>query len=495
MNKDTMDSREDWECSLTSRFEDDIRLPSDENWNDIQQDLFPRKKRRFVTLWIAASLILLGGLGIVFFQKSTYSENEIKAKNEIKNKEIKPKISEKNSTKNPIQKVVLTEKNEQSIIQKRESKVENLINQSTSIHNKQRRSNSLNKRTSNQINKSGKSTKDVIVEGKKQNQKTNSSVNTTLTSEVCDNRYEENTKLEKIDAQTTLLSNITSENFSANAKFPDTIINLKLLPIQLISISKKSIIQQTESKDKVGFKPYLSIQFSPLIGRNIRIISGTFNSDNTNSNALGDRRVSLPKYGFQTALNYHFNKRLYINTGFQFAGGDFQSRWFFKYLQIDPNTNDVRLKTTSGEASTTDPILIQNITNGTSGIYKLRINHAFSLYTFPLGITYRFTEQRFSPYFRTGLNMEFFGKRTISIDVLENGIERNIELNLNRPNNRLNLQAMLALGFETRIKSNWSFFAEAGYFIPLNQFVNANGYSVRMSGLSILGGVRYDLKK
>jgi hypothetical protein len=54
---------------------------------------------------------------------------------------------------------------------------------------------------------------------------------------------------------------------------------------------------------------------------------------------------------------------------------------------------------------------------------------------------------------------------------------------------------MLALGFETRIKSNWSFFAEAGHFIPLNQFVNANGYSVRMAGSSILGGVRYDLKK
>jgi hypothetical protein len=78
--------------------------------------------------------------------------------------------------------------------------------------------------------------------------------------------------------------------------------------------------------------------------------------------------------------------------------------------------------------------------------------------------------------------------------VLENGITRNVELNLNRPNNRLNLQAMLALGVETRIKSNWSFFAEAGYYVPLNQFVNANGYSVRVAGSSILGGVRYDLK-
>ena len=91
--------------------------------------------------------------------------------------------------------------------------------------------------------------------------------------------------------------------------------------------------------------------------------------------------------------------------------------------------------------------------------------------------------------------MEFFGRRSLSLDVLENGITRNIELNLNRPNNRLNLQAMVTLGIENRIKGNWSFFTEAGYYVPLNQFVNANGYSVRMAGSSILGGIRYDFKK
>lgn len=495
MNKDNINSTDDWEGKLASRFDENIQLPPDKNWKNIEQELFPTKKRIFAALWIAVSIIFLGGMVFFFLQKSSISENEIKVKNATQNNEKRTKKPEKKSTKNPIQKLVLTEKNEHSIIQKQESKVENLINQSPSIQNKERRSNSSNNRTSNQINKSGKYSKDFIAEGKKQNQKTNSSKNTTLTSEVSDNRYEENTKLEKIDAQTILLSNMTSENLSANAKFPNTTINLKFLPIQLISISKKTIIKQTESKDKVDFKPYLSIQFSPLIGRNIRIVSGSFNSDNTNSNALGDRRSRLPKYGFQTNLNYHFNKRLSLNAGFQWAGGDFQSRWFFKYLQIDPTTNDIRLKTSSGEASTTDPTLIQNITNGTSGIYQLRINHAFSLYSIPVGIAYRFTNKRFSPYFRSGLNLEFFGRRSLSLDVLENGIARNIELNLNRPNNRMNLQAMLAFGVETRIKNSWNIFAEAGYYVPLNHFVNSNGYSVRMAGSSILGGVRYNFKK
>jgi hypothetical protein len=494
MNKDTLNSKEDWEGALASRFEEDIQLPPDQNWDNLQQELFPTKKRRFVALWIAASLILLGVLGIVFFQKSTKSEKEIKAKNETQNKEIRPKNLKKNSSNNPQQKVVLNEKAEESKI-KRESNVSNELNQSVSNQTKNSEPANSETRSSNSKNKSGKSTKSKRNISKKQNQTTNSSANLTLTKEIGNNKNEESINNVNSDIETILNSNNSSENSSKNARIQDATIRLKLLPIQFNSTTQSSPIHEVAKKDKTDFKPYLSLQVAPLIGRNIRIISGTFNSDNTNSNALGERRTPLPKYGYQTTLNYHFNKRLSLNAGFQWAGGDFQSRWFFKYLQIDPITNDVRLKTTSGEASTTDPTLLQSITNGTSGIYKLRINHAFSLYSIPVGITYRFTDERFSPYFRTGVNMEFFGRRTLSLDVLENGITRNVELNLNRPNNRLNLQAIFALGIETRIKSNWSFFAEAGYYVPLNQFVNANGYSVRVAGSSILAGVRYDLKK
>jgi hypothetical protein len=495
MNKDTMNSKDDWEGSLASRFEEDIQLPPDESWSNIQQELFPTKKRRFVALWIAASLILLGVLGIVFFQKSTNSEKEIKAKNETQNKEIRSKTSGKNSSNKPQQKVDLTEKAEESNSKNRESNVNNQLNQSESNQTKNKETANSETKSSNSKNKSGKSTKSKRNISKKQNQTTNSSANLTLTTEIGNNKNEESITNVNSDTETILNSNNSSENSSKNARIQDSNIRLKLLPIQFISTVQSSPIHHVAKKDKTDFKPYFSLQVAPLIGRNIRIISGTFNSDNTNSNALGERRASLPKFGFQTNLNYHFNKRLSLNAGFQLAGGDFQSRWFFKYLQIDPTTNDIRLKTTSGEASTTDPTLIQSITNGTSGIYKLRINHAFCLYSIPVGIMYRFTDERFSPYFRTGLNLEFFGRRSLSLDVLENGITRNVELNLNRPNNRLNLQAIVALGVETRIKGNWSFFTEAGYYVPLNQFVNANGYAVRIAGSSILGGVRYNFKK
>ena len=498
MNKDNINSNDAWEGKLASKFDKDIQLPPDKNWKSIEQELFPAKKRRFAALWIAVSIILLGVLGLFLFQKSAISENEIKAKNEIKNKEIRTKTSCKNSTNKPQQKLVFTEKAEEFKSKNEELQVNSERIQSSSkqkIKNKNKETAFSENRTANSKNKSGKSSKSKRNVSKNENQTSKSFETPTSTTEISSKKNEQASNQENKDNEIVANNHNLSVNSFKNTEIPDSTIRLKLLPAHLLSATESIPIQEVVKKDKTDFQPFFSWQVAPLIGRNIRIVSGSFNSDNTNTNALGDRRSRFLKYGFLTNLNYHFNKRLSLNIGFQWAGGNFQSRWFFKYLQIDPTTNDIRLKTSSGEASTTDPTLIQSITNGTSGIYQLRINHAFSLYSIPVGISYRFTDQRISPYFRTGLNLEFFGRRSLSLDVLENGIARNIELNLNRPKNRMNLQAMLAFGVETRIKNSWNIFAEAGYYVPLNQFVNSNGYSVRMAGSSILGGVRYNFKK
>jgi hypothetical protein len=285
MNKDTMNSKDDWEGALASRFEEDTQLPPDESWSNIQHELFPTNKRRFAALWIAVSIILLGGLGLFLFQKSTISENEIKAKNEIQNKVIRTKTSGKNSTNKPQQKVVLTEKAEESKIKNRKLNVSNELNQSVSNQTKNSESASSENRTANSKNKSGKSTKGKRNISKKQNQTTNSSENPILTTEIGNNKNEESEKPEKIDTETIANNSNSSENSSKKTQIPDTTIRLKLLPAHLLSTTESIPIQEVAKKDKTDFKPYFSLQAAPLIGRNIRIISGTFNSDNTNSNA------------------------------------------------------------------------------------------------------------------------------------------------------------------------------------------------------------------
>jgi hypothetical protein len=476
MNKDAKNPEEDWQGALFSTFEVDVQLPKKDNWTSIEQEIFPKKKRRIRVFLLISLIFLLTGIGMIYLQKSVAHNTSITSKDELKNPIIKRKTLEKTTQKKPIRRALLTAKNNDVENRKLQTRGKKGSDKSTIF---QKKKNTSKKR------------KEATNDNTKQNQTNRPLEELHVQTETKSNTAEESIELKNnpVETRTTSLEN--PENSGTTSRNLEFIEKLNLLPIQFFSISTLPILQVIPAKEKVNFKPYFSVQVAPLVGRNIRIVSGTFNSDNTNTNALGERRSSLPKFGFHTSLNYHFHKRLHLNTGFQLAGGDIQSRWFFKYLEIDPTTNDVRLKTTTGEASTTDPTLMQSITNGTTGIYKLRLNHSFSLYSLPVGITYRFADERFSPYFRTGLNMEFFGKRTLSIDVMENGITRNVELSLNRLNNRLNLQIMLAFGVETQLKSNWNIFAEAGYYAPLNQFVNSNGYAVRMAGSSILGGVRY----
>jgi hypothetical protein len=73
MNKDNLNSNDDWKGLLASQFEDDIQVPPNKQWDAIQNELFPKKRRRFFVRWISMLILLLGGAGIIFIQKSTYN--------------------------------------------------------------------------------------------------------------------------------------------------------------------------------------------------------------------------------------------------------------------------------------------------------------------------------------------------------------------------------------------------------------------------------------
>jgi hypothetical protein len=469
VNKHIKNPEQDWEGAFFSTFEEEMHRPSDENWIAIEQELFPKKKRKFAAFWFIY-LVFFGLVVAVYMNSSTSDDKIISIPARVRTAETKS--NEVNENQGLKIRTNSSGKTEHSTDQNNVVNT-NKYSEKLTLTTKYQKSDYPNSSENNGQNRTEQPPSFVL---------TNS------------NPFEVTNQTKSLNEKKTGIINEPYINSDGNSSKIDPTLRLTFLPLQLLTNSSHALLQENKKRIEVGFKPFLSIYIGPLIGRNIRKVRGTFNSENTNSNAIGDRRVSLPKYGIQAGIDYQITKQLSLNSGFQFAGGDVQSRWFFKYLQIDPVTNDIRLKTTSGEASTADPALIQSITNGTTGIYKIRLNHSFVLYSIPIGITYRFTENRFSPYLRTGINMEFFGKRTLSIDVLEDGMTRNIELNLNRPNNRLSLQAILALGIESKLKGNWKFFTEAGYYLPLNQFINANGYAVRMAGSSIIGGIRYDLK-
>jgi hypothetical protein len=405
---------------------------------------------------------------ILSLEKETPKENEKQKRREKETKKQRQKDKE----------IEISDKNENSIDNKN-----------------QQFQNTSNKKPQKVISENSKFAENNLSNNSKSMKNKKNKVNETIISTHSTNSTSSEDQLvlqeEKNDQQDNLIPSI-SINSGLHAM--DSTLYLKPFPILPLNLALTPELKLLAKEDlETTFNPYFSFQIAPLIGRNIRIISGTFNSDSPTSSALGERRIALRKYGLYTGINYHFTNQFSINTGFQMASGDVQSRWFFKYLYVEPNSNELRLSTNSGEATTSDPTLIQSITNGNTNIYKLRINHSFVLYSIPLGITYRFTQKSLSPYFKTGINAEFFGKRTLSIDVEENNIIRNVTMNLKKPTSPIILQGILSLGIQGSISESWNLFSEAGYYVPLNKTFNLNGARVKNAGASLMLGVQYNL--
>lgn len=457
MKDNSFHNDENWKGSLSDQFDSENIAAPNQAWYQIESELFPKKKRRFAAFWFLIAGLLISGLPFIFLN----SGNE-----KIKNQPI---LSPEKGTPKEIENSV-ENKNQQF--------------QNTSNKKPQKVLSENSKFAENNLSNNSKSTKNkkYRVNG------TKISTNSTSSSSSEDQLVFQE---KKIDQQNNLMSS-NSINSGLNAM--DSTLYLKPFPILPLNIALSPELKLLAKEElETTFNPYFSFQIAPLIGRNIRIISGTFNSDSPTSSALGERRVALRKYGFYTGINYHFTNQFSINTGFQMASGDVQSRWFFKYLYIEPNSNELRLLTNSGEATTSDPTLVQSITNGNTDIYKLRINHSFLLYSVPLGITYRFTQESLSPYFKTGINAEFFGKRTLSIDVQENNIIRNVTMDLKKPISPIIIQGILSLGIQGSIGEGWNVFSEAGYYVPLNKTFNINGASLKNAGASLMLGVQYNL--
>ena len=483
MKDNSFHKDENWKGSLSDQFDSENIAAPDQAWNQIEGELFPKKKRRFAAFWFLMAGLFIGACLFIYLNSG---DDEIKNKPSLSSEKETPKEHEKQKGRGKESKNQ-REKNKEFEI--RDNNGNNLETKNQQIQN------TSNKKPQKVLSESSKFTENNLSNNSKSKKNKKNRSNETKISTLSTNSTSSEDQLvlheEKNDQQDNLM---TPNSVNSGLHAMDSILYLEPFPILPLKNLYSNELKFPVKEDlETKFKPYFSFQIAPLIGRNIRIISGTFNSDSPTSSALGERRIALRKYGFYTGINYHFTNQFSINTGFQMASGDVQSRWFFKYLYVEPNSNELRLSTNSGEATTSDPTLIQSITNGNTNIYKVRINHSFVLYSIPLGITYRFTQKRVSPYFKTGINAEFFGKSTLSIDVEENNIIRNVTMNLKKPTSPIILQGILSLGIQGSIAEGWNVFSEAGYYVPLNKTFNINGASVKNAGASLMLGVQYNL--
>jgi hypothetical protein len=234
-----------------------------------------------------------------------------------------------------------------------------------------------------------------------------------------------------------------------------------------------------------------SYQLGVETGRSIRIVKGNYDGEGVQSRAVGAKRWFLPKRLVHASMNWHWTENFSLQWGCQWGGGDIQSRWVFRNLSVEPNTQELRMQSSDGDVVTNDPSLIDQITNGNGGVYQLRLNYSYRMLTVPIGVRYRMTNQVVSPMVRLGWNWERIGRREMSIDVNENGVIRNIPLVITAQQPRKSLQQYCALGVSMRLHERFEFYTEGIYYFPLTKMINANGYQVRSSGIGIQWGLQY----
>ena len=160
---------------------------------------------------------------------------------------------------------------------------------------------------------------------------------------------------------------------------------------------------------------------------------------------------------------------------------------------MESQDEQVQFKSAEGDVVTDDPQLINQIAQGQSGLYKLRMNYSYRMLSIPLGIGYRFSHHVIAPHIVGGLNCEIITNRQMSIDVGAGNSYRNIPLRFTQNTTKSNVQAFGAAGLSFSMSEKIEFQVDGAYYRPLHFLLNANGYQVQSARILLNCGVSMKL--
>jgi hypothetical protein len=436
--------------ALFQNFEKEAIEAPEIAWNNIEKELFNEKKKTGIYWFSSLVIVCLLSVGSYFLFFQNPSEKLLSKKFQTKDSAFD---SKKSKTQNTSQK-----------------------------------KNNAEKTTNITSNKDFETTNSTYTIPSKQK----TSVQTSSNAEIINNTAAISTS--SIVAQKTDTENLnqaTETSIDTNRhqfqffKFP------YLRPILAVSaLTLKTIIAKPNKKD---CNQRISFQASVNKGINVRSIDGEFNTQSMKSKTIGERRIPTNLTQYLFGFNYHLNDKFAINSGINFGKSTFQSRWFYRQFYVNTGENSVELKTLNGEASLNDQEIISELSNGDTVLYKIRANYAASFFSVPVGFTYRFNNQKLSPFIRYGISLDFHSKAAISLDIQKNGTFKTSDLNFQNNSIRIALQQMVSFGFEYKLSDNWSSFLESRLALPVSKINLSADYKLKSSYLTLGVGLKYNL--
>lgn len=442
-----------FKSALFQNFENEAIEAPDVAWNNIEKELFTKKKKLgffWFTSILVGGLIILGSY-FLFFQNP----------------------SEKLLSKKP--------QTKDSAIDSKKSKAQN------AIQNK----NIAEKTTKININNDFETTKSTFTIPEKQKtsvQKTsiaeiviNTSAAISISSIIAQKTDTENSN------QASETSNDTNRHQFQLVRFP------YLRPVLAVSALTLKTIIAKEFDNNNNCNQRISFQASVNKGINARTIDGEFNTQSMKSKTIGERRIPTSLTQYQFGFNYHLNDKFAINSGMNFGKSTFQSRWFYRQFYFENGETTVELKTLNGEATLDNEEIVTEIATGDTVLYKLRANYSSSFFSLPIGFTYNFNQNRLSPFIRYAVSLDFHQSPTISLDIQKNGDLNNYDLKFQNNTIRFAMQQSVSVGIDYKINKNWSAILESKLAIPVSKINVASDYKLKSSYLTLGVGIKYTL--
>jgi len=452
--------KEDGQGSLQDIFNKEAVQAPENVWQGIRKSLFSKSLKGYV--YFALSIVLLGALSLTWNlnQESTAKTNIAKqSPNKGKNKSL---IKGKNS----------------SLVQNSLINSSKLISESdNTIQEKAERDDLTNEEKIEVITTSG-------FNGAKDS-KVKSSINTIEEVEL-------NIAETKIDEISNTLG-LDLEQGISKMSLDSSMEILKLDP-KNIFITQKNTNQQI-----LPFKPsaFLSHKFSLSLclvnGASFRTMKPPFNNTDISSRNFGEPKIHTTLNSVQLGMNYAIDNNFEFNTGIAYSDLHFQSPWSPKNLFLHPGEQDISFQTIDGPGRIIDPLILNDLQGGDTMYTQIRMNHASSFMTIPLGMSYYFHVKNWSPFIRVGMNIALFNKSNLDIEVLNDDLPMRVLISTNNPPSHFAIQEYLSCGLEYHIKPTWSLYVEPRLTLPFINGPNSQSPPNRFKNLTIGAGLKIGL--
>ena len=457
--------KEDGQGSLQDIFNKEAVQAPENVWQGIRKSLFSKSLKGYV--YFALSIVLIGVLSLAWNLNKETGDGT-KMRNQYSTNEHNKSLIKGNNS---------------SLVQNSKINSSKLISDSDNTIQEKANSNGLTNEEKNEV-----ITKPEINDAKDSKEK--SSINTIEEVElnVAETKMVEISNTLELDLEQGI-SQMSQES---------TMEILKLEP-------KNVFITQGNTYPQIlPFKPsaFLSNKFSLSLclvnGASFRSIKPPFNNTDISSRNFGEPKIQASLNSVQLGFNYTIDNNFEFNTGVAYSDLHFQSPWSPKNLFLHPGEQYIPFQTIDGPGRIIDPMILNELQGGNTMYTQIRMNHASSFMTIPLGMSYYFHIKNWSPFVRIGMNIALFNKSNLELELLSDdlpipNLPMRVLISTNNPPSHFAIQQYLSCGLEYHIKPTWSLFFEPRLTLPFINGPNSQSPPNRFKNFTIGAGLKIGL--